>query len=62
MKAGYNRDAAEDSWARIEAFFAKHLALPRLRGRAREGARRHTQGVWPGPLPDRGRGPRFGLR
>jgi carboxymethylenebutenolidase len=25
MKAGYNRDAAEDSWKRIEAFFASHL-------------------------------------
>jgi carboxymethylenebutenolidase len=25
MKAGYNHDAAEDSWTRIEAFFAKHL-------------------------------------
>jgi carboxymethylenebutenolidase len=26
MKAGYNREAAEDSWKRIEAFFARHLA------------------------------------
>ncbi|HYB90797.1 MAG TPA: dienelactone hydrolase family protein [Candidatus Binataceae bacterium] len=26
MHAGYNRDAAEDSWKRIGAFFAKHLA------------------------------------
>ena len=25
MKAGYNAEAAEDSWKRIEAFFAKHL-------------------------------------
>jgi carboxymethylenebutenolidase len=25
MKAGYNHDAAEDSWKRIEAFFAQHL-------------------------------------
>jgi carboxymethylenebutenolidase len=25
MKAGYNHEAAEDSWRRIEAFFAKHL-------------------------------------
>jgi carboxymethylenebutenolidase len=25
MKAGYNPDAAEDSWKRIEAFFARHL-------------------------------------
>jgi carboxymethylenebutenolidase len=25
MKAGYNPEAAEDSWNRIEAFFARHL-------------------------------------
>jgi carboxymethylenebutenolidase len=25
MKAGYNPEAAEDSWKRIEAFFARHL-------------------------------------
>jgi carboxymethylenebutenolidase len=25
MKAGYNPDAAEDSWKRIEAFFGRHL-------------------------------------
>jgi carboxymethylenebutenolidase len=25
MHAGYNHDAAEDSWRRIEGFFAKHL-------------------------------------
>ncbi len=25
MKAGYNAEAAEDSWERIEAFFRKHL-------------------------------------
>ncbi len=25
MRAGYNRDAAEDSWKRIEVFFGKHL-------------------------------------
>ncbi len=25
MKAGYNHEAAEDSWRRIEAFFGKHL-------------------------------------
>jgi len=25
MRAGYNHDAAEDSWKRIDAFFAKHL-------------------------------------
>lgn len=27
MKAGYNEDAAEDSWRRIETFFAKHLRV-----------------------------------
>jgi carboxymethylenebutenolidase len=26
MKVGYNRDAAEDSWKRVEAFFARHLS------------------------------------
>jgi dienelactone hydrolase len=26
MKLGYNPAAAEDSWRRVEAFFAKHLA------------------------------------
>jgi carboxymethylenebutenolidase len=25
MKVGYNHDAAEDSWKRIDAFFARHL-------------------------------------
>lgn len=25
MRVGYNHDAAEDSWKRIDAFFAKHL-------------------------------------
>ncbi len=25
MKVGYNRDAAADSWKRVEAFFARHL-------------------------------------
>ena len=25
MKAGYNPEAAEDSWKRIEAFFGRHL-------------------------------------
>lgn len=26
MKVGFNAEAAEDSWKRVEAFFAKHLA------------------------------------
>ncbi len=26
MKVGYNRDAAEDSWKRVAAFFARHLS------------------------------------
>lgn len=25
MKVGFNPDAAEDSWRRVEAFFAEHL-------------------------------------
>jgi carboxymethylenebutenolidase len=27
MKAGYNAEAAEDSWKRIEAFFGRHLGV-----------------------------------
>jgi carboxymethylenebutenolidase len=27
MKVGYNPDAAEDSWRRVEAFFGEHLGL-----------------------------------
>ncbi len=26
MKVGFNTEAAEDSWRRVDAFFAKHLA------------------------------------
>jgi carboxymethylenebutenolidase len=26
MKVGFDAEAAEDSWQRVEAFFARHLA------------------------------------
>ena len=28
MTVAYNRDAAEDAWARVETFFGRHLANP----------------------------------
>ena len=34
MTVGYDRDAAEDAWARVETFFDRHLATPLDNGRA----------------------------